>query len=50
MNDKILQPMTDWNDRFLRIADSEVAETVFVAYVRNGGCVRWTIHEPFVHF
>ena len=34
--DYSFQPITDWNNRFLRIANSEATETVLVAYMQDG--------------
>jgi len=38
--DYSFQPITDWNDRFLRIANSGAAETLLVAYVQDGEYAR----------
>lgn len=40
MDNQVFQPITDWNDRFLKMAERESATTASVAYVRNGECVR----------
>lgn len=32
---QIFQPITDWNDRFLKIAKNEATEEVFIAYYRD---------------
>ena len=34
------QPITNWNDRFFRMANSEISETVLVAYVEDGEYAR----------